>query len=382
MVSPGEWAFDLISSRAVSWHDVRGLSSNFFPPVQTYSLPVQFINRVFNGELARDAVSQTKQLLAHALNNTCEVLPVLKPVFRPWGLRTWSQWQADHVYRVKTPSGATFRLAGSNYLSFELFWKGTGYYEPITTLLLQELVQPGGTFLDVGANIGFYSLVISTLKPGTKVVAFEPNPRNFLLLQNNARLNGYKNITCELLAASDHDGVAKLYLSKSDMSASLLPDFEDSAAMPIEVRTTTLDTYMDRNPPKGPVVIKVDVEGHEAAFFRGAEQTLKTIRPDIITEVALAYDEEVTDSFKRLGYHLYPITDRGLLPADEFRPVVRDRFVFLNYLISTRSPEEVAQTFKKISPAVRQIDLRKTSKYLTPEAVAKFTTRSAVAMSK
>ncbi len=325
---------------------------------------------------------QAKQLLGQSLNNTCEMLPALKPVLRPWGLRTWSQWQADRVYRVSTPGGPTFKLAGNNYLSFELFWKGTGYYEPITTLLIQELLQPGGTFLDVGANIGFYSLVLSTLKPRINVVAFEPNPRNFVLLQNNARLNGYENITCEPVAASDHDGVATLYLSQSDMSASLLPGFEDCAAMPIEVRTTTLDTYLSNHPPKGPVVIKVDVEGHEAAFFRGAAHTLQTIRPDIITEVALAYDEEVTHSFKRLGYHLYPITDRGLLPADGFRPVVRDRFVFLNYLISTRSPEEVARTFQSISPAVRRIDLRKTSKYLTAEAVAKFTTRSAGTMSK
>jgi len=327
-------------------------------------------------------MSQTKQLFGRSLTNTCEMLPVLKPVLLPWGLRTWSHWPADRAYRVRTPGGATFKLAGNNYLTFELFWKGTSYYEPITTLLAQELLQPGDTFLDVGANIGFYSLVLSTLKPGLKVVAFEPNPRNFALLQNNARLNGYTNITCESFAASDRDGVANLYLSQSDMSASLLPDFEECDATPVEVRTTTLDSYLERHPTKGHVVIKVDVEGHEAAFFRGATHTLKTVRPDIITEVALSYDGEVADFFKRLGYHLYPITDHGLQPADCFRPVVRDRFVFLNYLISPRSPGEVAKLFQSIGPAVRRLDLRKTSKYLTPEAVAKFTARSATTVSK
>lgn len=326
---------------------------------------------------ARGVMARAKALLGHALLDAGEAFPALKPLVRPWGLRAWAQWQRDRAYHVGTPDGASFRLAGDNYLSFELFWKGTGYYEPISTRVTCELLEPGDTFLDIGANIGFYSLVLSTLKRRIAVVAFEPNPRNFALLQSNARLNGYANITCEPLALSDRPGTARLYLSQSDMSASLVPGFDDGGGEALDVRTTTLDAYLADHPPAGRLVLKVDVEGHEAAFFRGAARTIQTIRPDIVAEVALAYDRELTDFLRRAGYRFYPITDRGLLPAAVLQPVVRDRLVFLNHLLSTRSPAQAAQLFERIAPAVRRLDLRQTSKYLAPDAVARFAARAA-----
>jgi len=347
----------------------------------TFFMPFPFSSAALNDRAvpARGALPRSKQSLGRLLLHVCERWPALKPVLRHWGLRTWNQWQPDRVYHVSTPEGATFRLAGKNYLSFELFWKGTGYYEPVTTLVALALLRPGDTFLDVGANIGFYSLVLSTRQPGVAIVAFEPNPRNFRLLQNNARLNGFANLTCEPLALSDHEGTARLYPCKSDMSASLVPNFEETTGAPLEVRTTTLDAQIRRHPPRGRLVIKVDVEGHESAFFRGAAQTVARFRPDIIAEVALPYDGALTSFFRDHGYYFYPITDRGLYPADRLQPVIRGRFVFLNCLLSTRPPAEVAQLFHRIAPAVRRIDLRHTSKYLTPEAVARFTARMATA---
>ena len=348
------------------------------PPMKNLTSTLPAIPSLGNqGERHRGLLRRAKQLAGRSLLELCETFPALKPVLRPLGLRTWAQWPADRPYRVSLPDGQTFRLAGRNYLSFELFWKGTGYYEPITTLVTSSLLRPGDTFLDIGANVGFYSLVLSTLNPLVRITSFEPNPRNFGLLQNNAMLNGYANIRCEPIALSDSEGTARLYLSKSDMSASLVPGFDEGGALaPVEVRTITLDAYLAKHPTKGRVVIKVDVEGHETAFFRGAARTLSEKRPDIITEVTMPYDPVVMDFLKKLGYRFYPITDQGLFPTDQLRPVIRDRFVFLNYLVSTRPPEEIARLFAVIAPTVRKLDLRQTSKYLTPEALAHFTQRS------
>jgi hypothetical protein len=184
-------------------------------------------------------------------------------------------------------------------------------------------------------------------------------------------------VICVPQAMSDHEGVGKLYLSKSDMSASLCPDFENSAGVQVDVPTTTLDAYLSRHPTEGRLLIKVDVEGHEAAFFRGAARTLEAARPDIITEVTCGYDAAIIGWLRHLGYQFYKITDEGLLPAPVLEPVVRGRFVFLNYLLSTKSPAEAAELFARIKPAVSRLDLRKTSKYLTQDAVDKFTARSA-----
>jgi FkbM family methyltransferase len=341
--------------------------------MQASSLSLPATRSVENSSLA----TQFKRLCGRALISTCEAAPALRAPLSRWGVRTWKHWSRDGVRHVFTPEGRSFAIAGDNYLTFELFWKGTGYYEPISTMLIRELLAAGDTFVDVGANIGFHSLLLSTYRPGVDVVAFEPNPHNFELLSRNARLNGYANMRCEQMAMSDHTGTGQLYLAKSDMSASLVPDFEEVQGAPVEVRITTLDDYLAQHDARGRLVIKVDVEGHEAAFFRGAARTIEERRPDIVAEVTEAYDGDLTDFFKRLGYHFYPVTDRGLVPTDALRPVIRDRLVFLNCLISARSPAELAKLYDNIAPVVREIDLTRTSKYLTPESVARFSARAA-----
>ncbi|HUR22059.1 MAG TPA: FkbM family methyltransferase, partial [Vicinamibacterales bacterium] len=308
----------------------------------------------------------TRQI-ARTLVQLCELLPLAKPFVEKWGLRTKKEWFGDRVAGVQMPDGTSFKLAsiGRNYLSFELFWRGVGYYEPISRLVVQELVRPGDTFIDLGANIGFYSLVVSVTRPQVSVISFEPNPRNYALLTRNARVNDLAMI-CEPLAISDRDGTATLYLSASDMSASLRSDFEDHADGEAVVRTTTLDSYLQARPISGRLVIKVDVEGHEEAFFRGARNTLAARRPDIITEVTLNYSREAVALLKSLGYRFYQVTDEGLLEAATLAPKVRGNFVFLNYLLSAQPREKVAALFQRIAPAVQRIDLTRTSKCLAP----------------
>jgi FkbM family methyltransferase len=320
-----------------------------------------------------------RQLIGRLLVSLCDTWPAAKPSLEKLGLRTKKEWFRDRIVRVQLPNGDEFKLASfsQNYLSFELFWRGAGYYEPITRLLLQELVQPGhGAFIDLGANIGFYSLIIATSRPNVRVVAFEPNPRNHTLLRLNRQVNQLGNLMCEPLAISDRDGTATLYLSSSDMSASLCRDFEDHDDGEAIVQTTTLDNYLERQPLAGDLTIKVDVEGHEEAFFRGALRTMTKRRPDIIAEVALSYPRDVVAMLAQLGYRFYRITDRGLLPAQDITPTVRGNLVFLNYLISVRPPASLAAVFQRISPEVQRIDLARTSKYHDAVALRAFKDRN------
>lgn len=284
---------------------------------------------------------------------------------------------------VQMSDGTAFKLASfsRNYLSFELFWRGVSYYEPISTLVIQELVRPGDTFIDLGANIGFYSLVVSVSRPRVRVISFEPNPRNYELLTQNMQVNDLSRTVCEPVAISDRDGEATLYLSASDMSASLRSDFDANACGETKVKTVTLDTYLKDHPITGHLVVKVDVEGHEEAFFWGAQKTLLAHLPDIVTEVTLDYSSGALAMLRRMGYRFYQITDQGLIEASFVVPKVRGNFVFLNYLFSAKSREEVEGLFQRIAPEVRKIDLRATSKYLDRKAVKKFRERSATASS-
>jgi FkbM family methyltransferase len=312
-----------------------------------------------------------KQQIGKNLFRTCESFPQLKPLVKNLGLRTSKEWFAGWTGRAQTLDGKFFKLTSiaENYLSFELFWRGAGYYEPITTLLASELLQPGDTFIDAGANIGFYTLTLSTARPGLKVIAFEPNPKNFALLTSNVRANNLADVVCEAVALSDSDGAGTLFLSASDMSASLRDDFDEHHISRVPVKKMSLDSYFAHRKIPHKLLIKVDVEGHEAAFFRGARQTLFLRQPDIIAEVALPYDDDTTSLLSAAGYRFYPITDQRPIETAELKPTVRGQFVFLNYLLSARPREEIAAAFDRICPRVRRIDLKKTSKFRSEESL-------------
>lgn len=273
--------------------------------------------------------------------------------------------------RAQTPSGDSIYLTTQvrNYLTLQLFWKGIVYYEPITTRLILELLKDGGTFVDAGANIGFYSLVVARSRPGVKVFAFEPNPKNYEVLSNNIAANRFTSIRAERLALSDAIGSGALYLHTSDMSASLTPGFQDelsSGRGSAAVELTTIDAYFEGSSLPKPSVIKIDVEGYEAAVLRGARSTLRTNSPDLVLEVLKSYPAEVVDILSNLGYSFYQITDQGLTPTNELKLVQRGDLTFLNYLLSRRRFEELAPISDMLVRFASSFDLQKTSKYFGP----------------
>ncbi len=168
---------------------------------------------------------------------------------------------------------------------------------------------------------------------------------------------------------SDCDGTAPFFLADSDMSASLRSDFAFHKTPPILVRTVSLDSYLRARALSGRTVIKVDVEGAEDAFFRGARHTIATHRPDIVAEVATSAAPQYTEMLGDLGYRWYPITDQGLVPVQELQPTVRGNLLFLNYLFSARPPEDLAALFERIRPAIRKIDLSQTSKFVDQDHI-------------
>lgn len=304
--------------------------------------------------------------------------PRMKPWLKSWGLRTSKEWFAWQRGAVQLQGGRSFYLGSidQNYMSLELFWRGADYYEPITTRVLAELLNAGGTFLDLGANIGFHSLVQAAMNLDLKVVAFEPNPKLFRILSDNAAFNARDRITCVPCALSDTEGTALLHLSESDMSASLRDDFDPHRTGTTEVvRTESLDHFLTDFAKNERVVIKVDVEGQEERFLVGARETLSLRQPDLIMEVALRFSEQSNAILKDRGYHFYQITDKGLIESPELVPVTRGHLVFLNYLVSTNPPEWANALFARIADSVQRLDLSQTSKYVDDDCIRSLDTR-------
>jgi FkbM family methyltransferase len=151
-----------------------------------------------------------------------------------------------------------------------------GVYEPLTTDLVRAELRPGDVVLDIGANIGYYTLIFAKgVGPAGRVVAFEPEPGNFNLLEENVAANAYHNVTLARLAVSDRAGRARLYLDADNAGDCRMYDSHDHRPA-VDVETVRLDdhlAWLDRID-----LIKMDIQGAEPAALRGMRGLLERHR--------------------------------------------------------------------------------------------------------
>jgi FkbM family methyltransferase len=135
------------------------------------------------------------------------------------------------------------------------------------------MISPGDVFFDVGAQYGVYAYLISNaVGPSVKVVAFEPFPRDFVLLERNAALNAEANVQCVNAALSDCE--ARLSMSASDGMQEICPRVGVWTADSQQVPAHCGDALIAAGTVPFPNVLKLDVEGHEMAVLRGLSNTL------------------------------------------------------------------------------------------------------------
>jgi FkbM family methyltransferase len=208
----------------------------------------------------------------------------------------------------------------------------------VTAFLERTLeIQPGDVLFDIGANIGWYSLVLDRLAPkGADIYAFEPEPENFDLLVENVRRNAAGKVHPVRKGLSDREGVLKLHLCPRGNRGrhSLLPINEGGA---IDVPVVPLDTFWAEQHLGDRVLrlLKIDVEGYEYVAFNGAGAALSRCRA-VLAEFAPAY-------MRKAG--LEPGRLLQLLRGCGFTP----------YLI--RGRDKVAADLSDLANAERRVDL-------------------------
>ena len=200
------------------------------------------------------------------------------------------------------------------------YLKARGLLEPELDLLAL-LIGPGERALDVGANYGTYALTLARL--GAQVELFEPNPAIARAL--TAWASHQRGVTVHGVALSDRVGSADLLIpadtsgTEHDSSASIAPGFTATGRR-VTVPTMPLDSL-----DPGPVaLIKIDVEGHEAAVLAGACQTIARHRPALIVEIEQRHIArpigEALSEIEAMGYRGCFLCDGALLPLDQFDP--------------------------------------------------------------
>ncbi|MDP4011166.1 MAG: FkbM family methyltransferase [Candidatus Roizmanbacteria bacterium] len=149
-----------------------------------------------------------------------------------------------------------------------------GSYEKFETELVKKEVQRGDVVLDIGANIGYYTLIFAKLvgEKG-KVYAFEPDPTNFKLLKKNVLINGYKNVIFVQKAVSQKNGIVKLYLCDDNKGDHRIYDSGDDRDF-LEIESIKLDDYFCGKNRKINF-IKMDIQGAEGLALQGMTDILK-----------------------------------------------------------------------------------------------------------
>jgi len=157
-------------------------------------------------------------------------------------------------------------------------------HENFETECAKNIINEGDVVVDLGANIGYYTLIFAKLvgKNG-EVFAFEPEPNNFELLKKNVEFNLHKNVTLIQKAVSDKNGIVKMYVSKRNLASHRIFDAGDNRKT-INVDTITLDEFF-KDYPRQINFIKMDVEGVEGGVILGASNLLeKSKKISIMTE--------------------------------------------------------------------------------------------------
>jgi FkbM family methyltransferase len=233
-------------------------------------------------------LDQTKTVISHV--NLIEKNHRLR-----YELRGWAYWAEcanpfrNTVTARNLPLG--LRLEGYKRDAVGRGLYRRGVHEPGPTKFLLEMASnfTGKCFLDVGANIGYFSCLFGKLAgPEGRVVSVEPEPRNRQLLERNLGNNGLTNVTVVGYAVGASTSTAKMGLYKAaNRGRHSLVDLEPCKEF-IEVPVRRLDDLLQDSGVNSWAVMKLDAEGYEPYIFEGAQQTLARTEL-LLMEYAPAY---------------------------------------------------------------------------------------------
>ena len=260
-----------------------------------------------------------------------------------------------HLHRVgdvreTLPNGETLHLfsKGDDWVTNQVFWKGWKAYEPGTIDLFYRLASRANVVMDIGAYVGFFTLIAGLANRNASVYAFEPMAAIHRRLVENVERNGLKNVECVNAAVSDSNGQARFFFSQAALregfptSSSLSESFMQGAPelTGVDVPLTTADTFCETRSISRVDLVKIDTETTEPSVLRGMRRVLSADRPTIICEIlqgrvnVTAIDAEL----RPLGYKFFPLKPDGPEP----RETIEGHPEFLNFLLTAHPERDLA----------------------------------------
>lgn len=244
---------------------------------------------------------------------------------------------ADKVYTESIEINGLIFKHNLAYGIEDSYYLATKGYESHVKNVFLSLIEEGMLVVDIGASIGYYTLIAAKKVGKTGLVlAFEPEPVSFKMLIENIESNQLKNVKAYQIAISDENGENTLHVPVFGIAGSTFAPLRHQTKL-LKVKTIMLDDFVQDCID----IIKIDIEGAEVKAFHGMKRILKEDRPKIICEVhprqmkMLGYTTKELEEFLRnLDYNFYLIeNNERLKQLYELQPN-RAHYLF--------SPEEVS----------------------------------------
>lgn len=237
--------------------------------------------------------------LQRSIQNLKKVIP------RGWSpiLRYLSKvYPKARMYPAVLKNSDTLFLDLSENMCHTYFYYGELPHEKYTEEFFKRYLKPGDVFLDIGANIGYFTRLVSNIVGKEGVVhAFEPMPSALCLLKKNTET--LKNVVLHEIALSDQQGTSSFSVRKYGDTSSLGRD--PTAAQVIRVEIDTIDNVFKETDRID--MIKIDVEGFEYEVLKGAIKTIRSKRPLLYFEYIDRYAEEKGITLKDFSKLLKPL---------------------------------------------------------------------------
>ena len=258
---------------------------------------------------------------------------------------------ANRTYKKKIHDNFYMLLNPTEHIQQQLFWYG--YYEKEVGDLLKRSVKPGDVFLDLGANIGYFSLLVANISPSAKVISFEPVAGLFQNLNDNIALNNIKNISTINVAVGEINEEKELFISYRDnLGMSSFHQPENFSGKTERVRVVTIDDWFETSGLPGIDIIKLDIEGSELAALKGMNEVLQEQKPVLIVEInpgTLSMfnlkPSDINDHLKQLYFEGFLILENGRLTHLSQTEINQTTNVLF---IHKDKKKEYAQLFDKI----------------------------------
>jgi FkbM family methyltransferase len=237
-----------------------------------------------------------------------------------WGKRSAYEFFEKHLRSrpyattVRTDFGGRIRLALPDLISMIIYL--TGQWEPLIARYVRRALRPGDVFVDVGANIGYYTLLASQLVGADgRVFAVEASPSIFRRLEYNIAMNGCGNVCCLNAAAADSPGELPFYLSATHNlgHSTTVRQLADREHMRLEARVPadTLEALIGPENLRGARLIKIDVEGAEhtvlAPLFDSLDEFPRSTEwlLELSSDSSACGQDDIDTIFAAFTYHGY-----------------------------------------------------------------------------